>query len=73
MAQHRPNGVAMFDQICEIEVRVRYAETDSMGYLHHSRYAVFMEMGRTELLRQTGVNYRDLEAAGILFVLRRWL
>jgi acyl-CoA thioester hydrolase len=45
--------------------------TVSMGCLHHSRYAVFMEMGRTELLRQTGVNYRDLEAAGVLFVVTK--
>lgn len=64
-------GVTMSDQACDIEVRVRYAETDPMGYLHHSRYAVFLEMGRTELLRRCGVNYRDLEAAGVLFVVTK--
>ncbi|NLF30903.1 MAG: acyl-CoA thioesterase [Planctomycetes bacterium] len=58
----------MPDTSCTLDVRVRYAETDPMGVLHHSRYAVFLEMGRTELLRKNGVNYRDLEAAGVLFV-----
>ncbi|MFW6155340.1 MAG: acyl-CoA thioesterase [Planctomycetota bacterium] len=61
----------MPDQACTIDVRVRYAETDPMGVLHHSRYAVFLEMGRTELLRENGVSYRDLEAAGVFFVVTR--
>jgi len=52
---------------CDIEIRVRYAETDRMGYLHHSRYAVFFEMGRTELLRQQGLAYKDLEDSGVYF------
>ena len=56
---------------CQIEIRVRYAETDSMGVVHHSRYAVYFEMGRTELLRQQGIAYRDLEAAGVLFVVAK--
>ena len=54
-----------------IEIRVRYAEVDAMGVLHHSRYWVYFEMGRTELLRSMGVAYRDLEASGILFVVAR--
>jgi acyl-CoA thioester hydrolase len=53
---------------CQIEIRVRYAEVDRMGSLHHSRYWVYFEMGRTELLRQHGVAYRDVEAAGALLV-----
>ncbi len=53
---------------CDIEVRVRYCEADPMGYLHHSRYFVFMEMARTELLRQSGMRYRDCEARGAFFV-----
>ncbi len=61
----------MADRACTIDVRVRYAETDPMGVLHHSRYAVLLEMGRTELLRQAGVSYRDLEAAGVFFVVTR--
>ncbi len=52
---------------CEIEVRVRYAECDPMGYLHHSKYFEYFEMGRTELLRAAGIRYRDLESRGILF------
>jgi len=53
---------------CELALRVRYAETDPMGVLHHSRYFVYFEMGRTELLRLAGFRYRDLEERGVLFV-----
>lgn len=56
---------------CTIEIRVRYAEVDAMGALHHSRYWVYFEMGRTELLREGGIVYRDLEAEGIFFVVAR--
>ena len=49
-----------------IEIRVRYCECDPMGVAHHSVYPVWFEMGRTELLRAGGGNYRDLEAQGIL-------
>lgn len=56
---------------CDLEIRVRYAEVDRMGYLHHSRYAVYFEMGRTELLRQAGVTYCDLEDVGVLFVVAK--
>lgn len=56
---------------CEVEFRVRYAETDRMGVVHHSRYAVYFEMGRTELLRACGVAYRDMEDAGTFFVVVR--
>ena len=38
----------------EIPIRVRYAETDRMGLLHHANYFVYFEMGRTELLRKRG-------------------
>ncbi len=53
---------------CKIDVRVRYAECDAMGYLHHGRYWEYFEMVRTELLKQNGFRYRDLEAAGTFFV-----
>jgi acyl-CoA thioester hydrolase len=56
---------------CELEIRVRYAETDPMGYLHHSRYFEYFEMGRTELLRLAGFRYRDLEARGVLFAVAK--
>ena len=58
-------------QSCELEIRVRYAEVDQMGALHHSRYWIYFEMGRTELLRSQGVAYRDLEAAGVFFVVAK--
>ena len=45
----------------EINVRVRYAETDRMGLLHHANYFVYFEMGRTEMLRSRGVSYREVE------------
>ncbi|MCP4379193.1 MAG: acyl-CoA thioesterase, partial [bacterium] len=53
----------------EIEIRVRYPEVDRSGVVHHSRYWVYFEMGRTELLRAQGVDYRDLEDQDILFVM----
>ena len=56
---------------CDLPIRVRYAEVDAMGVLHHSRYWVYFEMGRTELLRSQGAAYRDLEAAGVLFVVAK--
>jgi len=55
-------------ECCEIEIRVRYAETDKMGVLHHSQHAVYFEMGRTELLRACGVSYRQMEESGTFFV-----
>lgn len=56
---------------CDIQIRVRYAECDPMGILHHARYFEFFEMGRTELLRTGGIRYRDLEARGVYFVVAR--
>ncbi len=53
----------------EIVVRVRYAETDRMGLLHHSNYFVFFEMGRTEMLRDRGISYREIEDSGHLLVI----
>jgi acyl-CoA thioester hydrolase len=56
---------------CSIPIRIRYVECDSMGFLHHSNYLPFFEMGRTELLRLCGMSYRDLEERGIFFVVAR--
>src|SRR6476469_5170258 len=53
----------------EITIRVRYAETDRMGLLHHANYFVYFEMGRTELLRQRGLSYREIEDSGHLLVI----
>jgi acyl-CoA thioester hydrolase len=51
-----------------ITLAARYAETDQGGVVHHSVYPVWFEMGRTELLRVNGVAYKDLEKAGVFFV-----
>ena len=53
----------------ETTVRVRYAETDRMGLLHHANYFVYFEMGRTEFLRHRGFSYRDIEDAGHFLVI----
>jgi acyl-CoA thioester hydrolase len=50
----------------DVEFRVRYAETDQMGIVHHTNYIVWCEVGRTELIRVVaGVSYADLEAEGV--------
>jgi len=54
-----------------ISIRVRYIEVDAMGYLHHSRYLQYFEMGRIELLRAAGFSYADLERQGVFFVVTR--
>ena len=54
-----------------IAIVPRYAETDKGGVVHHSVYPVWFEMGRTELLRANGVAYKDLERAGVFFVVAR--
>jgi len=54
-----------------IEVRVRYNECDPMGVAHHSAYAVWLEIARTDMLRRDGRAYRDLENDGIFFVVAR--
>jgi acyl-CoA thioester hydrolase len=52
----------------EIELRVRYQESDPMGFLHHAGYFTYFEIGRTELLRAAGGNYRQMEESGMLVV-----
>ena len=52
----------------EIEVRVRYQETDAQGRVHHANYLTYFEMGRTELLRSQGLSYRKLEEEGFYLV-----
>jgi len=50
----------------EIFVRVRYSETDKMGYVYYGNYAAYFEVARVETLRQLGVSYRQLEDEGVL-------
>jgi acyl-CoA thioester hydrolase len=55
----------------EIQIRVRYAETDRMGLLHNANYLVYFELGRTELLRSLGLTYKELEDQGYLLVISK--
>jgi acyl-CoA thioester hydrolase len=52
----------------EIEIRVRYQETDGQGRVHHANYLTWFELGRVELLRASGHSYRELEEAGVFLV-----
>ncbi len=46
-------------------VRVNYSETDQMGVVYHARYLVWLDIARTEHLRQRGMSYRELEESGL--------
>ena len=50
----------------EIQIRVRYGETDQMGVVYHGNYALYLEMGRIEWLRKRGVSYKTMEENGIM-------
>lgn len=52
--------------VSETIVRVRYSETDQMGYVYYGHFAQYFEVGRVEAMRQLGVSYRELEEEGIL-------
>ncbi len=52
----------------ETEIRVRYAETDKMGIVHHANYLVWFEAGRSELCRSRGFSYKEMEAEGLLML-----
>ncbi len=52
--------------ISETQVRVRYAETDQMGFVYYGNYPAYYEVGRTEALRQLGTSYFQLEEEGVM-------
>lgn len=52
----------------EMQLRVRYQETDAQGHVHHANYLNYFEVARTEMLRASGRSYRELEAEGIMLV-----
>lgn len=54
----------------ETQIRVRYAETDQMGYVYYGNYAQYYEVARVEALRTLGMSYRELEEAGIMMPVR---
>lgn len=48
------------------KLRVRYGETDQMGYMYYGNYAEFYEVGRVEMLRSLGMTYKGMEASGVM-------
>ena len=52
----------------EIDVEVRYAETDQMGVVHHANYVVWFELARTRLCSVSGFHYADIERLGYLLM-----
>lgn len=52
--------------ISETTIRVRYAETDRMGYVYYGNYTKYLEVGRVEALRQLGIVYKEMEESGIM-------
>lgn len=52
--------------ISETKIRVRYGETDQMGYVYYGNYAQYYEVGRVEALRKLGFSYKEIEKKGIL-------
>jgi acyl-CoA thioester hydrolase len=52
----------------ETTIRVRYEDADPMGFLHHSKYFSYFEIGRTELFRASGGDYRQMEQSGLYVV-----
>ncbi|MEY5048609.1 MAG: putative thioesterase [Bacteroidota bacterium] len=49
-----------------VEIRVRYAETDQMGYVYYGNYATYFEVARVEAMRSLGISYKELEARGVM-------
>jgi acyl-CoA thioester hydrolase len=50
----------------EMQIRVRYGETDKMGYLYYGNYAQYYEVGRVEAIRSLGLSYKEMEDNGII-------
>lgn len=56
----------------QTDIRVRYAETDRMGYVYYGNFAVFFEVARVETLRSVGITYKSLEDDGILLPVKEY-
>ena len=50
-------------------IKVRYAETDQMGIVHHSNYPIWFEVGRTDFLKNTSISYTSIEESGVILPL----
>lgn len=62
------NESVEFPLVHQMEIRVRYQETDGQGHVHHSNYLNYFEVARTEMLRSSGRSYKQVEAEGIMLV-----
>lgn len=58
----------MMSESVDVDIRVRYAETDQMGVAYYANYLVWFEVGRSEFCRERGFRYADLEASGYKLV-----
>jgi acyl-CoA thioester hydrolase len=56
--------------LSETTIRVRYGETDKMGYLYYGHYAEYFEVSRTDMIRSLGLTYREIEEKGIIMPVR---
>jgi acyl-CoA thioester hydrolase len=54
----------------DLRIRVHYHEVDGQGRVHHSQYLNYFERGRVEMLRASGFSYREMEATGLMLVVR---
>ncbi len=52
--------------VSETRIRVRYSETDQMGYVYYGNYPAYYEVGRAEAMRELGMTYREMEAQGVM-------
>ncbi|MCD6331704.1 MAG: acyl-CoA thioesterase [Bacteroidales bacterium] len=52
--------------VTKTTIRVRYADTDQMGYVYYGKYAEYYEVGRTEMIRGLGLTYADMESEGVI-------
>lgn len=50
----------------DVQIRVRYSETDQMGYVYYGNYAAYYEVARTEAFRRLGIHYKEMEADGVM-------
>ncbi len=53
-------------RVCRVDIRVRYAETDQMGYCYYANYFTWFEVGRSALMREAGKSYREVEEEGFI-------
>jgi len=56
----------------EIELRIRYAETDRMGYAYYGNYATYFEVARVEAMRALGMSYKDIEDSGVILPVKEF-